>query len=227
MKYQGSELELFQDATIWKKYFSKQMRPYLRGKVLEVGAGIGGNIQYLLNENITSWTALEPDQKLAEQIKDSGDKVSVVNGFLDDIKDEKFDTIIYLDVLEHIEDDAEEFQKAVNKLSVGGHLIVLCPAHNFLFSPFDKAIGHFRRYNKSMYRKFQNNSVTLHKLKYLDFFGFFLSFINSFFLSSAQPTHGQIQFWDKVVVRFSKIIDPLLNFNAGKSILGIWKKTDV
>src|SRR5260370_30792037 len=58
-----------------------------------------------------------------------------------------YDTILYLDVLEHIADDAAELAAAANHLAPGGHLVVLGPAHQFLFSAFDEAIGHYRRYN--------------------------------------------------------------------------------
>ncbi len=66
---------------------------------------------------------------------------------------ETFDTIIYIDVLEHIEDDAAELLAAAQQLLPGGRVIVLSPAHQWLYTPFDAAIGHFRRYNRSSLRK--------------------------------------------------------------------------
>ena len=55
--------------------------------------------------------------------------------------DERFDTILYIDVLEHIDDDLGELARSATHLRPGGHLIVLAPAHQALYSPFDKAIG--------------------------------------------------------------------------------------
>ena len=60
--------------------------------------------------------------------------------------DEMFDTALYIDVLEHIEDDTAEVARVCRHLAPGGHLIVLVPAHQALYTPFDAAIGHFRRY---------------------------------------------------------------------------------
>jgi 2-polyprenyl-3-methyl-5-hydroxy-6-metoxy-1,4-benzoquinol methylase len=63
-----------------------------------------------------------------------------------------FDTIIYLDVLEHIADDRAELACAARLLSPQGCVIVLSPAHQFLFSPFDQAVGHYRRYSRATLR---------------------------------------------------------------------------
>ena len=62
----------------------------------------------------------------------------------------KADTILYIDVMEHIAGDRQEMADAAARLRPGGHLIVLSPAHQWLFSPFDEAIGHYRRYTDSL-----------------------------------------------------------------------------
>ena len=62
--------------------------------------------------------------------------------------EEKFDTILYLSVLEHIENDKKEINDAINKLDLNGHLIICVPAHNYMYSNFDKEIGHFKRYEE-------------------------------------------------------------------------------
>ena len=140
-------------------------------------------------------------------------------------KELKFQSIIYIDVLEHIENDHEEIKKAVAHLNVGGKIIIHSPAHNFLYSPFDKSIGHFRRYNKKMLRNLILPNLREEKLIYLDAVGFFASLGNRFLLNSDLPTPNQIAIWDKVLVRLSKKIDPLLLHTWGKSIMGVWSKT--
>ena len=101
LDYIGYELELFIDATNWKKYFSEKISPYVRGDVMEVGAGMGINTQYLANtpNTITSWCLVEPDAKLASQIENITMNVplpnkTIVNGTIKSIEDLKFDTII-------------------------------------------------------------------------------------------------------------------------------------
>jgi SAM-dependent methyltransferase len=140
--------------------------------------------------------------------------------------DENFDSIVYIDVLEHIEDDAGEIASAARNLKPGGHLIVLSPAHQFLFTPFDKAIGHYRRYNRKMLSALIPASLETVRLNYLDSFGAFASVGNRLLLRQSMPTLDQILLWDRRLVPISTIFDPILGYRAGKSILGIWKKKD-
>ena len=92
-------------------------------------------------------------KKLAIQIKDNITKVNVdnkriINGTIKTVLDKRFDTIIYIDVLEHIKESQKEIALAKQCLKPNGHLIILVPAYNFLFNTFDKKIGHYRRYDK-------------------------------------------------------------------------------
>ena len=125
----------------------------MAGHVLEVGAGIGSNIPFLYNRRVASWTSLEPDLSLAQQIEKGVNEgrlpqCRVIARTLESIDEsERFDTILYIDVLEHINDDTAELIAARRHLEPGGHLIVLAPAHQMLFSAFDTAIGHYRRYS--------------------------------------------------------------------------------
>ena len=89
--YIGTELDLFKHATNWKKYFSKKLFPFIKGDVLEVGAGIGSNTKFLSaqKESIDSWFFLEPDKNLASQIEaNTADlnlpKKTIVNGVISD-----------------------------------------------------------------------------------------------------------------------------------------------
>ena len=67
---------------------------------------------------------------------------------------ETFDTLLYIHVLEHIEHDRARWFAAARGRAPGGHLVVLCPAHQWLFTPFmTERLGHFRRYTKQMFRK--------------------------------------------------------------------------
>jgi hypothetical protein len=137
--------------------------------------------------------------------------------------DGRFDTILYLDVLEHIEDDSAELVCAASNLNPGGHLIVLSPAHQFLFSPFDSAIGHFRRYSKtSLMRAASQTHLSPVKIAYLDAVGMLASAANSMLLNQAMPTERQILTWDRLLIPVSRLLDRGLGYRLGKSILGVW-----
>ncbi len=231
-QYIGNELELFALANNWKDYWSDQVLPYLGSKILEVGAGLGGTTHLLISkiEKLDEWVCLEPDERLANQIKPSlnganSKKVKVETKYLSDYSPAtKFDSLIYIDVIEHIEDDRKELQLAMNYLKPNGHLIILVPAHNFLMSPFDKAIGHYRRYNKKMLLDIKPQNAEIVVSKYLDSFGLSVSMANKLFLKQSYPTKQQVMLWNNYIVPVSRKFDSVLSYNFGKSALMIYKK---
>jgi len=225
-KYAGSELELFEKARNWKAYWRGQIRGFIRGEVLEVGAGIGANTLTLADLTYDRWTCLEPDAALATQIElPPGGRHGAATGTIEDLPaGATYDAILYIDVLEHIEDDRSEMTRAAARLKPGGALIVLAPAHPFLFTPFDRAIGHFRRYTRASLRQAAPATLRLEKLVYLDAAGMLASAGNRMLLRSAMPTERQILTWDRLLVPVSRLIDPIFAGRVGKSVLGIWRK---
>ncbi len=230
--YIGNELELFMHARNWKNYFGSFLRGYLSGKILEVGAGIGSTTGFLCDGTQDKWICLEPDPALYNELARKIEShqfppcCSAIKGITRDLpKEEKYDAILYIDVIEHIEHDDEELAYARELLAEGGHLIVLVPAHQSLFSPFDKAIGHFRRYNKKMLRASSPPGLPLVKMIYLDSIGLFASTVNKLFLRQSYPTLKQINLWDKRMVPVSRVTDILTNHRIGKTLVGIWKKS--
>jgi 2-polyprenyl-3-methyl-5-hydroxy-6-metoxy-1,4-benzoquinol methylase len=232
MEYIGNELELFQYAVNWKKYFGTYLKPYLKGEVCEVGAGLGGTTKVLLNEKVNRWLAIEPDKHLASEIHQKinevadQSKVEVVCGTLADVGSEVlFDAIIYIDVMEHIEFDRQEFEYAAKHLKKGGKLIILVPAFNFLYNSFDKAIGHFRRYDKPMLQALNaGNVLTPVSMKYFDSMGFFASVANKLFIKRSDITRANVDMWDHFLIPVSRVIDPLIFRAFGKTLIGIWEK---
>jgi SAM-dependent methyltransferase len=229
--YIGNELELFSHAHNWKGYYRKHLTPFIQGEVLEVGAGIGETTAHLYNETVTTWLCLEPDASLANKIeKKINEKILPTNcrlliGTTLSLSPTKlFDTIVYIDVIEHIENDIDEIDRASALLNPGGHLIILVPAHQYLFSPFDKAIGHYRRYNKDRLQKVIPKQLQKKKIFYLDCLGLFASLTNKWFLKKEYPTLQDVKFWDRMIVPFSKIIDPIIGYSTGKSLIGVWQK---
>ena len=226
-QYQGTELELFAGAVRWKRYWRSRISDLVRGRVLDVGAGIGSTLELFQDaSSIRQWTALEPDESLAAMIRPaSALSLQVICGYLEDA-DGEYDTILYIDVLEHIADDNQELQEAASRLAPGGRLIVLAPAHGWLYSDYDQAIGHYRRYNREMLTALSPAGVTLDRIEYLDLVGMLASLANRWMLHQAAPGLLQVQTWDRLMVPVSRILDPLLGYRFGKSILAIWSRPD-
>lgn len=228
--YIGNELELFAHATNWKSYFGGVLRPYFGRTVLEVGAGLGGTTASLCDGGQEKWVCLEPDPALFAELSSRVQRGQLpsccvarkgITGDLD--VNEKYDTILYIDVIEHIEKDARELAVAKTLLAPNGYLIVLVPANQFLFSPFDRAIGHYRRYNRRMLRQAAPGGLLLKKMVYLDSAGFMASVVNKLFLRQSYPTMEQVKMWDSTLIPLSKIGDAVIGHSIGKSLIGIWQ----
>lgn len=229
--YVGQELDLFAQATRWKKYWSDRLRPYLGAEVLEVGAGLGVNTPLLYSPAQSRWMCLEPDPDLAARLRQNcqaisdHERITVQSGIVADLPAEAlFDTVLYIDVLEHIEDDAGELARAAEHLRPGGRIIVLSPAHMFLYSPFDRSIGHFRRYSRKSLSAAGRPPLALERLFLLDSAGMLASLANRLLLRQSLPTAKQIAFWNTYLLPISVIVDPWLGDSVGKTIIGIWKK---
>jgi len=229
--YKGRELSVFARATHWKSYWAAQTRPYLFGDVLEVGAGCGASTEAVFDPNCRRWVCLEPDPKLAQRLADGGimrrwsSKCEVFSGTTADLPQQKaFDTILYIDVLEHIADDRAEIHRAKVLLRRGGRIVILAPAHQWLFSDFDESIGHCRRYSRRMLRDLLDKDFICERLLYLDSAGLCASLGNRLCLRRSLPTEEQIWFWGHVLVRCSTVLDRLFLGAIGKSVLGIWRK---
>lgn len=228
--YVGQELDLFSHAENWKRYWASKVLPFLKGDILEVGAGFGGTTSFICSKEHRSWVCLEPDDKLAarlrEQVKSGKlpSQCEVITGTTASIQGRSFDTIIYIDVLEHIEHDSAEILQATRLLKPGGNLIVLSPAFQTLYSEFDKAIGHYRRYTKKTLRACNNPQLTEITAMYLDSLGCALSFGNRLFTQQSQPKLKQLLFWDRCIIPISRWIDPILSNFFGRSVIVVWQK---
>lgn len=133
---------------------------------------------------------------------------------------------MYLNVLEHIRDDKKEIIIALSKLKKNGYLIVLVPAHNNLYSNFDKAVGHFRRYEISFFHSLKFNNAKVIKCYFLDSVGYFLYFLNKlFFKKETYPSYFKIFLWDRIFTPISVFLDSILLKKFGKNILYVLKKT--
>jgi glycosyltransferase involved in cell wall biosynthesis len=138
------------------KWILEQFRSFIGGRVLEAGCGIGNFTELLLDRErlvcvdndplyveMATWRMghLENVRTLERDLSDSA--------AYQDLGPERIDTIVCLNVLEHIAPDEEVLRAYHDLLEPGGHAIILVPAHMWLYGPCDEAIGHVRRYTST------------------------------------------------------------------------------
>tara|TARA_B110000027_G_scaffold21144_1_gene22499 strand:- start:2095 stop:2790 length:696 start_codon:yes stop_codon:yes gene_type:complete len=226
INYDGWELKFFDEAKNFRDYQLKLIKQYVKGYVAEVGPGNGMNVSTYIKypKKIDLY---EPTKKLYLELKKrfkKTNKISIYNKkFL--LQKEKYDSILYLDVLEHIKKDKEEILKAFKSIKKNGYLIINVPAFSYLYSKFDKDVGHHKRYQKKDMRIiFKNIKYKKLDLRYYDSIGYILSLFSKLTFSNYKKKFNQkIKIWDSLIP-LSKIID-FLTFNLfGKSLLIVIKK---
>lgn len=224
--YQGWELESFDNSKNFREYQVSLIRKNLKGYIAEVGPGNGEILQTYKND-FDKIDLFEPSEKLFQNLKIKFKNLNNIN-----IKNKEFtlqtntyDTIIYLDVLEHIKEDEIEIQKAFNSLRPEGKLIINVPAFQHLFSNFDKDVNHFRRYDKKkIFKLLKNIRYSSLEMNYYDSIGYLLSlFSKIFFVDYKINFKKKIKIWNKLIP-VSKILDKFLLNSFGKSLIIIVKK---
>ena len=227
LKYPEIVTEHFDDATLHINYCLSFIKKYLRGEILEVGGGCGSFTKIYYNKKIKNLTITEVDKKNLNSLKKHFKKyrnISITSKHINKIY-KKFDTIIYLHVLEHIKNDRKEILEATKKLKKNGHLIFIVPAHQKMYSSLDKLVGHHRRYEINFFKK-QFLSLKLLDLRFLDSMGYILYYLNKiFFKKEKYPSKLKIFIWDKIFTPLSFIIDFITLYKFGKCILAIYKKS--
>src|SRR5438445_3060438 len=144
---------LEENAPRYNEWLLSRALPHAGSHVLEVGAGIGTFTLQLAARGIRV-SAVEPDDALADVLEyrtGSLDKVDVFRGGVEHLVCESLpepvDSVICFNVIEHIPDDCVALSTMARCLRPGGQLMVLAPAHRFLFGETDRAVDHWRRYD--------------------------------------------------------------------------------
>jgi SAM-dependent methyltransferase len=164
-------LETLSQASDYYKWLASRMRPYIRGKVLEIGAGIGTFAEWG-KESATEYHVSDLDPRLAAKLANRFDQVFCWDVFTPFPNDDLYDTIIILNVVEHLENDQEALHCIHKRLKGGGHLVLMVPAMQFLFGSLDSAFGHYRRYTKSsISRLIENAGFSMRKTEYVNVVG--------------------------------------------------------
>jgi SAM-dependent methyltransferase len=143
------------------------------------------------------------------------------------LREERFDTAFSLNVFEHIEDDELALRHTHQLLQPGGALILIVPAHQWLYGPMDSSIGHYRRYTKStLQSKLQKVGFEVVMQKYVNMLGGLGWFVNGGLLRRRVPPRGQLRLLNGVVpcLRF---LEHLMPAPFGVSLLSVARKTSV
>lgn len=227
-QYFGKDLEAMSFANNYHRWLIAEFLPYIKGAVAEVGAGVGNVSRLTLEADIKSLTAFEPSANMYPLLKEAlgaDVRAKAINGFFGkEPVDECFDTVMYVNVLEHIEDDLAELAGVRAALAEEGYLLIFVPALPWLYSELDRQVGHFRRYTKSgLVALAQQAGFSVVKVRYFDVAGILPWYIHFTLLKNTIGA-GSVSLYDKLVVPTMRMVEGLVPPPIGKNLLLVAKK---
>ena len=205
------EFSALQEARFYRKAIAQEFLPYLKGSVIDMGAGIG-QMSSLFAEIVGGgkFCAVEPDPKFASIFRKNYPDISLVEGTASSLSNgTSCDTITSVNVLEHIDDHVAELSEYRKLLAPTlGYLCLLVPARPEIFSPIDQDFGHFRRYTRtSMSQALKSSGLTLHKMYYFNFVGYFAWFLNFRLLKSRSFNPKMVRTFDRFIFRWTHAVE--------------------
>lgn len=231
--YVGKDLEAMSFAVKYHKWILNDFEPYIGRNIVEVGAGTGDFSTLLLSKPIETLTLIEPSEmfeQLSNNIRSETISVRFHKNIFADVSEEigsstKPDTIIYINVLEHIENDADELRLIFNCLQPGGRALIFVPALPQLYGEFDRQIGHFRRYLKGeLTEKSKAAGFLVQVAKYFDFVGMIPWFVKYKIFRSDSLEGSLIKLYDQYVVPLNRAIEGFAAPPVGKNLLFVLEK---
>lgn len=234
LQYFGKDLEAMSFAKNYHAWIIYEFKPYLGDSVAEVGAGTGNFSSFLVDAGVKRLMAFEPSHNMFPLLAsrfNSSPTVDTINAFFEDytetfseIFSETFDSVLYVNVLEHIEQDEKALCCAYRTIKKNGHLLIFVPALNWLYSELDKKVGHFRRYHKKQLEQLVKSvGFSIEKLKYFDIAGIIPWYI-AFTLLKKTTTAGNVSLYDRLIVPPMRILENLMTPPIGKNLLLVAKK---
>ena len=215
----------------YNKWIFDSICPYIGNRVMDVGAGSGNFLPYLLNRELI--VAIDVLDIFIDNLHRSYGSQKNIYIFKCDIQADNLiqisspyniDTVICNNVLEHIRDDLRALNNIHKVLNKRGNLILVLPAFQFLYSKWDKSVGHFRRYSyKDIKTKLTKANFTIQVNFYMNMVGFFGWFLNGKILRNTPAkscfVERQAIFFDRYIVKPLRKIESVFHPLFGQSLI--------
>ena len=220
--YPGKELEAMASAANYRRWVVDLFAPYLGKDVAEVGAGIGSVSRLLLELPIERLAAFEPSANMFPQLAEAirGDaRARAFHAAYDASQAGRgYDSVLFVNVLEHVEHEREQLAAAHAALRPGGHLLVFVPALGWLYSDFDREVGHFRRYSRdALERVVAHAGFELVDSRWFDVAGIVPWYVHFTVLGRSMGRRS-VALYDRLVVPVMRAVEKLAPPAIGKNI---------
>lgn len=221
----AATLELMAAAPRYNRWMFERLRRWVGHRVLEVGAGIGNMSTFLVDRERLVLTDTEP-YYLARLRDRFGDRPNVrvvelrLPAFDPHLVAESIDSVVCLNVLEHVEDDAASLAAMRQLIAPGGRLVLLVPALPALYGAIDRALGHFRRYAATeVVDKLTEAGYRVPHLEYFNLGGVPGWWLASRVLRRPVISPGALRWYEALVPLFR--LERWLPWRVGQSLIAI------
>lgn len=220
-------LESMSQAVWYNRWTLGKFAKYLNGQILEIGCGIGNFTKFLVRYGEVR--AIDINNNYIRQAKELvNGEAQIGSGDIEKgqyfFKDIKFNTIVCINVLEHVKNDLQAIRNMYKLLKPGGRLILLVPAHAFLYSVIDQSIGHFRRYGKDeLINILLQNGFEVDKTRRLNLIGAMGWYISGKLFREKEVNESKIAIFNLISPLFL-LLENIFEPPIGTSILVIAQK---
>jgi SAM-dependent methyltransferase len=234
--YTGRDLEAMSFAVNYHRWILQIFEPYLGMRLVEVGAGVGSFSELLLERPLESLVLVEPAAQMYEMLTQrmqrfrSITQIQTFNAMFSRVAAEietvwRPDSILYINVLEHVADDEAELRTVNQTLVKGGRIFIFVPALRWLYGSFDRQIGHVRRYSSSeLTEKCGRAGFKVLESRAFDFLGIAPWWIKYRLFKSRTMEPAAVRFYDEYVVPFARAVEGVVRPPIGKNIILVGEK---
>lgn len=230
--YSGTELTALAEADNYYGWLQRTYAPWLRGRVVEVGAGIGTfsrRIEAL--DSVDELTLLEPAANIVEILRRrfaANPRVRVIPGYFGDVElGGPVDAIVLVNVLEHIEEDAGFVRQAWESLREGGTLMLFVPAVPGLYGTLDVEFEHYRRYTRrGLRRLLEEAGYRIDKMRYANLPGIVPWWVAGHILRKRTIRPAEMRLYDRLVIPATTWLEDRIAPPIGQSLLAVVTKEE-
>lgn len=222
------DLEIMSEAVNYRKWIFSLFSKYIGQRIVEIGAGIGSYTGMLLNKELV--VAVDNYEPCIEYLKRRFSRHNNVIPLKIDISSQEAmelsryspDTMVCINVLEHILDDNKALSHMFSILSDNGRLILMVPAHRFLYGSIDRIVGHQRRYsNRELREKMTSAGFKIIEMFHMSSIAVPGWFLNNRILKRKEESPGQILFFDRFIAPWLKSVERAIRPPFGLSLFAI------
>lgn len=209
----------------------RMIEPFLGKRILEAGCGNGNIASFLKNKELV--VAVDNDEQMLNMFKErlsENNNFKIIKFDLADrqitgfLRDDKIDTVVCINTLEHIENDLAVLNNFYEILEENGKLILLIPALKFLYSSLDEAAGHFRRYSKKeIIHKLNLSNFSIEHISHFNLFGIMGWFLQGKVFRKRELSGNMLNLFDSFTNAFI-FIEKSLKIPLGLSLLIVCRK---